>query len=261
MNLRFSGYEKDCLFFYFYFLLLILYNLSMSRKYYLIRQKLPYLEDNIIKIYEPCNLIHLQKFISFMIGEIYVYLYDEFDNSRIDLTSQYGVSKFDIFSFSFEKVNIQTHVFKNRNRVSCYFKIYAKSTEMKNQLSSFFYGDDYEEFISNKYKELGYQVFLNGKKSFNDGGLDIIAKKNNSMVLVQCKNWSMSNKYKISQKDLRAFIGDCYLYLLKNPTQNKVSFHFIVSHNNILTKSANIFLKENIILKFKCVPFEKNNFI
>ncbi|WP_404320257.1 hypothetical protein [Malaciobacter canalis] len=67
----------------------------------------------------------------------------------------------------------------------------------------------------------------------------------------------MSNIYKINQKDIRAFIGDCFLYLKDLDIKGlKVSYHFIVSHNNILTKSAEIFLEQNNFIKFKCVPFE-----
>ncbi len=122
------------------------------------------------------------------------------------------------------------------------------------------YGSSYEFFISNKYKQKGYEVELRGiKESFNDGGIDLIAKKKNSLVLVQCKNWNMSNSYKINQKDIRAFVGDGFLYLKTIDFSNlKISYHFIVSHNNILTKSAEIFLKEHNFIKFKCVPFEDN---
>ncbi|MCP4971745.1 MAG: restriction endonuclease [Arcobacter sp.] len=95
--------------------------------------------------------------------------------------------------------------------------------------------------------------------SFNDGGLDIITSKGTNLVLVQCKNWKMSNNYKVNQKDIRAYVGDCFLYL-QNIEQDylKVSYHFIVSHNNILTKSAEIFLGQNKFIKFKCVPFENS---
>ena len=120
------------------------------------------------------------------------------------------------------------------------------------------YGNTYEAFISKKYEEQNYQVELNGiKKSFEDGGIDIIATKENSIVLVQCKNWAMSNNYKITQKDLRAFVGDCFLYLKDKPLDKKVSYHFIVSHEDILTGSAKIFLEKHKFIKFKCVPFEK----
>lgn len=119
------------------------------------------------------------------------------------------------------------------------------------------YGNAYEFFISKKYEEQNYQVELNGiKKSFEDGGIDIIAIKEDSIVLVQCKNWAMSNNYKITQKDLRAFVGDCFLYLKDKPLDKKVSYHFIVSHENILTGSAKIFLDKNKFIKFKCVSFD-----
>lgn len=69
----------------------------------------------------------------------------------------------------------------------------------------------------------------------------------------------MSNSYKINQKDLRAFVGDCFLYLKdKNLVKRKVSYHYIVSHKDILTKSAEIFLEQNKFIKFKCVPFEES---
>jgi hypothetical protein len=121
------------------------------------------------------------------------------------------------------------------------------------------YGNKYENFIASKYEHDNYYVELNGiKRGVKDGGLDLIATKKDKIVLVQCKNWSLSNNYKINQKDLRAFIGDCYLYMKDRNLHGKtVAFHFIVSHNDILTKSADIFLKQNTFLKFKCVPFEK----
>jgi hypothetical protein len=66
-------------------------------------------------------------------------------------------------------------------------------------------------------------------------------------------------EWAINQKDLRAFIGDCYLYLVKNNIKGrKISFHYIASHYDILTKSAEIFLKKNPMIKFKVVPFEKD---
>lgn len=122
-------------------------------------------------------------------------------------------------------------------------------------------GNSYEKFIGSKYESKDYHVEYNGiEKGVKDGGLDLIATKKDKLVLVQCKNWALSNNFKINQKDLRAFVGDCYLYLRKIDTKNiKVSFHFIVSHNDILTKTAKIFLNEYQIIKFKYVPFEKND--
>lgn len=259
-------------------------------KYYIIKQNIPYLKENIIKVYYPANEQHLKKFISFMIGNIFVYLFDKEDCSRIDLTEKFGVTNFDIYSIPFENINKQIHIFTSLHTKTQYFTIYSLSMDFNNQLSKFYmygnvykskgvefhglclysdldehkrynkYGVDYELFISSKYENKGFNVELNGiKKSVNDGGLDIIARKDNRLVLVQCKNWSMSSNYKINQKDLRAFVGDCFLYLKNIDLSNlRVSYHFIVSHDNILTKSAEIFLSKNTFLKFKCIPFEKD---
>lgn len=263
----------------------------MLDNYYLIKQSFPYLDTKIIKIYCPCNETHLKKLISFMIGTIEVYLYNDDNGRREDLTEILGNRKFNIYEHKFELIRMIKMIYKTRHLTNQYISFYSLEDITPNSLPIFFmndsvfkihggvehgfssdnlscrledfkkkkkYGDDYEEFISNKYKNAEYKVELRGiKESFNDGGLDLIAKKNNTIILVQCKNWKMSNSYKINQKDLRAFVGDCFLYLKdKNLEDKKVSYHFIVSHDNILTKSAEIFLKENQFIKFKCVPFE-----
>lgn len=263
-----------------------------ENKYYLIKQTFPHIKTNINKIYTPCNITHLKKLISMMDGTIEVFLVSEEDGKREDLTNTFGNRNFNIYEHRIESMRIIEMVYSSKILKNVYFSFYSFSNIGFNDLEYFFmndfiykvksvthnfprdilacnideyikkknYGDNYENFISNKYLNLGYEVENIGiKKSFDDGGIDIIAKKDNNIVLVQCKNWSMSNNYKINQKDLRAFVGDCFLYLKdKNLIEIKVSYHFIVSHENILTKSAEIFLEQNNFIKFKCVPFEDN---
>ena len=281
----------------------------MKQSYYLIKQVLPHIPINIIKIHEPCNVTHLKQLISTLIGEIYVYHYDKEDNSRKDLTETLGNSEFNIYEHRFENIGIRKHMYINNSlgmipKYITTYGIYKKlketsldkifymgghiyfhnGTEMNASISAYngtdriepcwtsslfisnieehkrknTYGDEYEKYIANKYEENGYRITLNGiNKSYNDGGIDVIAENEDTVILVQCKNWSLSNDYKINQKDLRAFIGDCYLYVLENSGLNKsIGFHFIVSHDNILSKSAEIFLNKNTLIKFKCIPFE-----
>jgi len=265
----------------------------MNKSYYLIKQELPYIKPNIIKIYDECNITHLKKLINTLIGEIHVYHYNQENNSREDLTSSFGKPNFNIYDYPFEKIKVATYKYTSSESSNKYIKTFtmeklnnkvSKNFYMHNKvyflnqtlwsmsLSStiFFseldkhqlnnkYGSEYEKYIANKYTKNNFKVILNGiEKSYNDGGIDVIAENENTIILVQCKNWSLSNEYKINQKDIRAFIGDCYLYMTKNTLFNKsIAFHFIVSHNNILTKSAEIFLKQNTFIKFKCIPFEK----
>lgn len=266
----------------------------MKQSHYLIKQTLPHIEPNIIKIFEPTNITHVKQLISTLIGEIFVYHYNSKNNSRIDLTSTFGRTGWNIMDHSFEKIHIAVYLFISKKGSRRYIKTFTlqdntnqtinKTFFMSNQVhflnstnytmdinrSIFFsdieqhkknktYGNQYEEYIAAKYQENNYTVTLNGiKKAYNDGGIDLIAVQNDTIILVQCKNWSLSNEYKINQKDLRAFIGDCYLYIKENSISNKsMGFHFIVSHENILTKSAEIFLQKNTFIKFKCIPFEE----
>jgi len=264
----------------------------MKQSYYLIKQVLPHVPINIIKIYEPCNVTHLKQLISTLIGEINVYHYDKDDNSRKNLTETFGNLEFNIYEHRFENIGKIQYVYRchgyNAMYIIAYIMIDKKSKYLSLMPRKFYvqgivrfydgmnissgifisnieehkrkntYGDEYEKYIAKKYEENGFSVTLNGiNKSYNDGGIDVIAENEDTVILVQCKNWSLSNDYKINQKDLRAFIGDCYLYVLENSGLNKsIGFHFIVSHDNILTKSAEIFLNKNTLIKFKCIPFE-----
>lgn len=267
-------------------------------KHYVIVQKVESLKTLKNYVPYGCNETHLKTFVNAMVGNVEVYLYNPENNVRNDLTSKFRTRTNEIiyyeiirkvkamyinslsrppihYNFYFEeqgdyypplKFYMWGSVFKlHDEKISitwdigvCYNNLFVSSLERKEQLKS--YGDEYERFIASKYEDDNYLVELNGiKKGYNDGGLDLIATKKDKVALVQCKNWSLSNNYKINQKDLRAFVGDCYLYMKDQDLNGKsISFHFIVSHNDILTKSAQIFLNENKFLKFKCVPFERN---
>ena len=117
-------------------------------------------------------------------------------------------------------------------------------------------GDNYEIYVAEHYKSIGYEVSLNGiihgKK---DNGIDIICNKNNELILIQCKNWKENSKYKVTHLILKAFIGCCSEYIIKNQLFNKkVAFHFVTS-NNILDASAKKYLAESTTLKYKILPF------
>jgi Holliday junction resolvase-like predicted endonuclease len=267
-------------------------------EHYVIVQKVKTLKTLKNYVIDGCNETHLKTFINTMVGNVKVFLYNPKDNTRNDLTSKFRTRSNEIvyyekirkakamyvapysgpppeyYNFYYEekgkyfpplKFYMWGHVFKlHDEKISiiwdagvCFGNLFVSSLERKKQLDT--YGNEYENFVALKYEDNNYHVELNGiKRGVKDGGLDLIATKKDKIVLVQCKNWSLSNNYKINQKDLRAFIGDCYLYMKDRNLHGKtVAFHFIVSHNDILTKSADIFLKQNTFLKFKCVPFEK----
>jgi len=122
-----------------------------------------------------------------------------------------------------------------------------------------YYGSEYEKFIGKKYEELGFEVIYNGiKKGIHDNGIDLIVKKKDKHILVQCKSWKDNKYFKINQKDIRAFIGDSYLYAIKsNIKPESLTWHFIIADSKSITKNA-LKLIDNINnLKFKVIPFEE----
>jgi len=241
--------------------------------------------------------MHLKAFISALIGNIEVYYYNEEDNSRKNVTHEFEHKPFSFEKYPPESIINITYFYKRHGLGNKRFRVYSVMGKARKPVPKKFFmsgyvffnegiedsltinstlffcdlesknrnntsGSEYERFIAEKYRESGYEVILNGiNKSYNDGGIDIIAENDTSILLVQCKNWAQSNQYKINQKDIRAFVGDAFLYMRQHPTNKKVGFHFIVSHRDFLTKSAEIFLRQNTFIKFKTIPFEKEDAI
>ena len=108
-------------------------------------------------------------------------------------------------------------------------------------------GKNYEIFVGKYFENLGYKVFYNGiMKGRKDEGIDLIAEKENEILLIQCKNWKENSKYKIKDKNLKEFIGNCFLYIEKRPEiLNKKIKRIYVTSNDIYDKSAIKFLEEN----------------
>lgn len=80
---------------------------------------------------------------------------------------------------------------------------------------------------------------------------------------MQCKNWIGGKFNKLFRKDLQAFAGDCFLFMQKTNHYNlefnskKISLHFIVNKNELLDKSAILFLEQNSFIKFKIIEFQE----
>jgi len=65
-------------------------------------------------------------------------------------------------------------------------------------------GKDYEEIIAKLFSCRGYTVEENGKnRGKKDGGIDLIASKPNETILIQCKNWKSTSKYKIRHIEIK----------------------------------------------------------
>ena len=282
------------------------FTLKDNYHYYLIRQ---IIDDKKITQFKLYNVSEetISMIVDVIPATVTVYIYNEQDNSRIDLTSELG--KIESINIDDYKFSVTLHFYSNQinfqegsiflnniimNQINIdkiksldkkfsfsrrfgtkgnyeyiFYKLKNMDYRYSNQLKEYISlqnikhdsttnkGNKYEKFIGEKYELLNKNVIYhgleNGKK---DNGIDLIIEENNSITFVQCKNWVSTDHYKINQKDLRAFIGDCYIYILNNNINKTHHFHFIVSDEKLLIKSAELYLKENKKLKYKIIPFE-----
>ena len=116
-------------------------------------------------------------------------------------------------------------------------------------------GKDFELYVGKEYETLGYTVSYNGiGRKRKDGGIDIIAKNYQEILLIQCKNWKSK---KITHKELKEFIANCMIYkekYLKNEKRNIKNIY--ITSNDILEKSAKYFINENKnIIQYETIKY------
>jgi len=140
------------------------------------------------------------------------------------------------------------------DNIYCYYG-YFPNDKLPNIIKQ---GKEFEYYVSNYFREQGYEVINNFEKNEKDEGIDIIAKKgNDELLLIQCKNWEIPV---ISHKEIKEFLGNCYLFLYNHKEYRKfkkVRRLYITSNSN-LDKSAKYLLKENYpFVEYIQIPFKK----
>jgi len=267
-------------------------NLEDNYSYYLIVQRI---KDKKFtnKIETPANKDEIKKLIECLVGNISVYLYNE-NNSSKDLTNELGKIDKDIDFSKLNKIGsikyTRIQSIENNEKVGEFFlrnlvvyteefipKVftyrgtkckkralynmfdydYFSNNNLKENNRKIEAGADYERYIAKKYIASGHNVIYYGiEKGVFDGGIDLIAIKENKVTLIQCKNWKDTGYKEVSDKDIRAFFGDCFKYILDNKLlDNTVAMHYIIANEETMNKSAHKYLKENTNIKYKCVPF------
>ena len=77
-------------------------------------------------------------------------------------------------------------------------------------------GIDYERFIGYQYEQLGYKVKYNGALlGLEDMGRDLIASKDNTILVIQCKRWAKEKT--IHEKHIFQLYGSMTLAKRENP--------------------------------------------
>jgi len=107
-------------------------------------------------------------------------------------------------------------------------------------------GKDYEDYIARYYSLIDYTVIEHGKLlGRKDQSIDIIAEKENEILLIQCKNYNENHKWKIRQKDIKAFRMDCIDFIEKNKQYKKPYTKILfVTSKDILDQGAKMYIQE-----------------
>lgn len=136
------------------------------------------------------------------------------------------------------------------------FLMQENTWSFENYIKSMNKGKQYEEYVLKLLLYKKYKIIHNClelKKA--DKGIDFIALKNDSVVLIQCKNFENTE---ITHIHLKEFYANCELYLRNEPfTGLKKRFLYLSSYD-FLSDSAKYFLKENNFIEFSVLPYRES---
>lgn len=130
--------------------------------------------------------------------------------------------------------------------------------------SNMLLGKLYERYIGYLYEVEGYDVNYFGiEEGLHDLGRDLICKKGDSEIIVQCKNWSSFKT--IYERHIFQFYGTTFIYKENNPGKNvRAVFVTTTELSEVARKFANslgIIVKENFKFdqSYPCIKCNINN--
>lgn len=117
----------------------------------------------------------------------------------------------------------------------------------------------YELRVGEHFENEGYEVEYRGiSLGKRDGGIDLIARKEAEIILIQCKNWK--GNIKIKQADIRKFYGDCSKYIEDNLlSRDEVQYRYIIPSRGLLDYQAERFFIENHTrIRYVQIPYQES---
>lgn len=159
----------------------------------------------------------------------------------------------------------QEEIYKNKHKEIRIEDIETPNVKEKEELKSGMSnkkkkekGDDYEKKVAGYYKLDGYDIYLNGiKKDRLDGGIDVICKKDDEVILIQCKNWNHTTGRKITHTHIKEFHSNCIKYIdQENLDKSNVKLKYIVPNKKVFKACAiNIFRDDYYNCTYEILEF------
>ena len=185
-------------------------------------------------------------FISFFIFLTTIYISankkkNKYHNKNYNYEKYYSTNpKINSYKDALKEEKQKTTFLDNQDKI---VDKYQKKYKYKKNIEK---GKEYEEYISNIYRNKGYTVWEHGKeKGYKDLGIDVIAKKENQIILIQCKNWNENHRYKIRTKDIKAFRTDGRDFIETYPQFRKYNLELIfMLSGNFIDNGAKKYIAE-----------------
>lgn len=99
-------------------------------------------------------------------------------------------------------------------------------------------GAEYEKIVANYFTNKGYCVEERGLNlGLADEGIDVVAKDDNEILLIQCKNYSKDTK--ITHSIVKEFNSNCLTYLAKYGYDETKKYRFLFVFPNYESLEAN----------------------
>jgi len=117
-------------------------------------------------------------------------------------------------------------------------------------------GAKYEKLVSQRYQKENYDVYEKGlKEGFKDAGIDLVARRNDEILLIQCKNWDINNKYRVREKEVREFYGACQFYIDEKGLNkhNTICIYIVPDAKLILPNAKGLFKKHYKNCRFEII--------
>lgn len=114
-------------------------------------------------------------------------------------------------------------------------------------------GRAFELKVGKVYEERGYEVDYRGVRlGVADGGIDLIAKNSDEVVLIQCKYWTTN---KIDLKTVRIFFGDCFAHIWqqKIPYEKVRCVMAVPSRDSLETPAIMRFVENSSKMRYEVV--------
>jgi hypothetical protein len=101
----------------------------------------------------------------------------------------------------------------------------------------------YQELVSQHYQALGYT--LEHTLSGHSDDIELIATRNNELLLIICKSYRKKEKYRINANTLLSYIEKCEIFYKKNPKYEKLQKKgLFVTKEDVMNDGAKALLKE-----------------